>query len=422
MNFTFIHAADIHLDSPLKGLSRYEGAPVDRLRSATREAFINLVDLAIDREVSFIIIAGDLYDGDWKDYNTGLFFASEMARLEKHQIPVFMIKGNHDAASVITKEIKLPANVHLFDVRKCESKRLDELAVAIHGQGFSSRAVLDNLAKGYPNRLDGYFNIGILHTSAGGREGHESYAPCSIEDMKGKGYDYWALGHIHKREFLCEKEPVILFPGNIQSRHSKETGPKGCTLVEVEDGSLKEMTHVPLDVLRWEVIDADLTGFTQYDEFLMKIEREMERAYDSAEGRMLALRFILFGQTSLHHELAIDRERVLNDLRSMAFSIGNGDIWIEKIKLKTNALSHLSEEANANPVTGMLEWLDDLSYEEMLHEIRAEFQSLHNVLPMDLKRGEESVIPETEQLLKEKVQTAKDIINNALLKERGGIS
>lgn len=422
MNFTFIHAADIHLDSPLKGLSRYEGAPVDRLRSATREAFINLVNLAIDRQVSFIIIAGDLYDGDWKDYNTGLFFASEMARLEKHQIPVFMIKGNHDAASVITKEIKLPANVHVFDVKKCESKRLDELAVAIHGQGFSSRAVLDNLAKGYPNRLDGYFNIGILHTSAGGREGHENYAPCSIEDMKGKGYDYWALGHIHKREFLCEKEPVILFPGNIQSRHSKETGPKGCTLVEVEDGSLKEMTHVPLDVLRWEVIEADLTGITQYDEFLMKIEREMERAYDTAEGRMLALRFILFGHTSLHHELAIDRERVLNDLRSMAFSIGNGDIWIEKIKLKTNALSHLSEEANANPVTGMLEWLDDLSYEEMLHEIREEFQSLQNVLPMDLKRGEEPVIPDTEQTLKEKVQTAKDIINNALLKERGGIS
>ena len=123
MDFTFIHAADIHLDSPLKGLSRYDGAPVGRLRSATREAFTNLIDLAINRQVNFVIIAGDLYDGDWKDYNTGLFFASEMARLEKHEIPVFMIKGNHDAASVITKEIKLPANVHVLDVKKCESRQ-----------------------------------------------------------------------------------------------------------------------------------------------------------------------------------------------------------------------------------------------------------------------------------------------------------
>ncbi|KMY45182.1 metallophosphoesterase [Bacillus sp. FJAT-27916] len=419
MDFTFIHAADIHLDSPLKGLSRYEGAPVGRLRSATREAFTNLVDLAIERQVDFIIIAGDLYDGDWKDYNTGLYFASEMARLQKEQIPVFMIKGNHDAASVITKEIKLPDNVHMFDVKKCGSVKLDDIGVVIHGQGFSTRAVLDNLVKGYPNSVDGYYNIGILHTSAGGREGHENYAPCSIEDMKGKGYDYWALGHIHKREYLSEKEPVILFPGNIQSRHSKETGPKGCTLVEVEGGTLKDMTHMPLDVLRWEVIDADLTGVTQYEEWMAQIEQEIEKAYDLADGRMLALRFILNGQTPLHFELASDRDRVLNDLRSMAFSIGNGDIWIEKVKLKTTALNSLSEASNSTPVTGILEWLDDMSYEEMLQEIKEEFQSLHNALPMDLKRGDEPVIPDTADALREKIQAAKDIINEGLLMDRG---
>ena len=419
MNFTFIHAADIHLDSPLKGLSRYDGAPVGRLRSATREAFINLVDLAIDRQVDFVIIAGDLYDGDWKDYNTGLFFASEMARLQKHQIPVFMIKGNHDAASVITKEIKLPDNVHVFDVKKCGSIRLDEIGVAIHGQGFSSRAVLDNLAKGYPNSVEGYFNIGILHTSAGGREGHENYAPCSIEDMKGKGYDYWALGHIHKRELLCEREPVILFPGNIQSRHSKETGEKGCTLVEVEDGSLKEMTHVPLDVIRWEVIEADLTDKTLYDDFLAQAEQEIVRAFDSAAGRMLAIRIILNGETALHSELANNKEAVLNDLRSMAFSVGQGDIWIEKLKIKTSAPHVIAEGEHVNPLIGMLEWMDELSYEELLEEIKAEFQPLHNALPMDLKRGEEQVIPDSEDVLKEKLLTIKDIIKDGLLQERG---
>ncbi len=417
MDFTFIHAADIHLDSPLKGLSRYEGAPVGRLRSATREAFINLVDLAIDRQVNFVIIAGDLYDGDWKDYNTGLFFASEMARLEKHEIPVFMIKGNHDAASVITKEIKLPANVHVFDVKKCESRQLDDIRVVIHGQGFNTRAVLENLAKGYPPCVNGYYNIGILHTSAGGREGHENYAPCSVEDMKGKGYDYWALGHIHKREFLSEKDPVILFPGNIQSRHSKETGIKGCSLIEVENGVTKEITHIPLDVLRWDVIEADLTDVTQYEDFLAQAEQEIERAFDLADGRMLAIRIILTGHTALHSELARNKEAVLNDFRSMAFSVGQGDIWIEKLKIKTSTPHTLSE--GANPLTGMLEWLDELSYEELLQEIRVEFQSLHNALPMDLKRGEEQVIPDSEDVLKDKLHSIKDVIKDGLLQERG---
>ncbi|WP_455661411.1 metallophosphoesterase family protein [Pradoshia sp.] len=419
MDFTFIHAADIHLDSPLKGLSRYEGAPVGRLRSATREAFINLVDLAIDRQVNFVIIAGDLYDGDWKDYNTGLFFASEMARLEKHEIPVFMIKGNHDAASVITKEIKLPANVHVFDVKKCESRQLDDIRVAIHGQGFNTRAVLENLAKGYPPCVNGYYNIGVLHTSAGGREGHENYAPCSVEDMKGKGYDYWALGHIHKREFLSQKDPVILFPGNIQSRHSKETGIKGCSLIEVENGVTKEITHIPLDVLRWDVIEADLTDVTQYEDFLAQAEQEIERAFDLADGRMLAIRIILTGHTALHSELARNKEAVLNDLRSMAFSVGQGDIWIEKLKIKTSTPRILSEGEGANPLTGMLEWLDELSYEELLQEIRVEFQSLHNALPMDLKRGEEQVIPDSEDVLKDKLHSIKDVIKDGLLQERG---
>ncbi|WP_419619235.1 metallophosphoesterase family protein, partial [Thiolapillus sp.] len=146
----FIHAADIHLDSALHGLERYEGAPVDEIRSATRRAFDNLIELAIEEEVAFILLAGDLYDGDWKDYNTGLYFMQHMARLCDAGIRVFIVAGNHDAASQITKHLRLPDNVTLFSTKHPETVVLEDLNVAIIGQGFATRAVTDDLSQAYP--------------------------------------------------------------------------------------------------------------------------------------------------------------------------------------------------------------------------------------------------------------------------------
>ena len=176
--FTFLHAADIHLDSPQRGLERYEGAPVAECRGATRRALENLVDLAIAHKVAFVMIVGDLYDGDWPDYNTGLFFGKQMARLRDGGIRVFMIRGNHDAANKMTKDLRLVDNVRVLSTDEAETVLLDDIGVAIHGQSFATRAVTENLAKSYPPRRGGYFNIGLLHTCVDGREGHDPYAPC----------------------------------------------------------------------------------------------------------------------------------------------------------------------------------------------------------------------------------------------------
>lgn len=148
--FRFIHAADIHLDSPLRGLELPEDAPLDQIRGAARKAFDNLVDLAIQEEIAFVLIAGDLYDGDWRDFNTGLFFNQRMSRLKEEGIKVFIVSGNHDAASQITKSLRLPENVHLFSTRKPETQILEEIDVAIHGQSFASRSVTDDLSSQYP--------------------------------------------------------------------------------------------------------------------------------------------------------------------------------------------------------------------------------------------------------------------------------
>jgi DNA repair protein SbcD/Mre11 len=412
MSFSFIHAADIHLDSPLTGLEQYEGAPVDRIRSATRDAFKNLIDTAIDHKVSFIIIAGDLYDGNWKDYNTGLFFANQMVRLQKEKINVFLIRGNHDAASLITKELKLPENVVEFSVKKAETYIVDELGVAIHGQGFASRSVEENLVKSYPVRRDGFLNIGILHTSATGREGHETYAPCSVEDMKGLGYDYWALGHIHIREFLHEKEPVILFPGNIQGRHIKESGDKGCTLVRVEDGSIHSLEHISLDVLRWELCEVPCSGIDNMEELLDEARKSLEKKYQEANGRFLAIRFRVYGPSKLHQELLVAKEHLINNLRSIALEIGLGDIWVEKVKIETTRLLDIEELKMQNtPLAIILEFINDATNdEELLKDLLSEFQDIQHVLPYELRNGEEGFDFDNSENFTKRFKNVEDLI------------
>ncbi|MBE4908353.1 DNA repair exonuclease [Bacillus luteolus] len=412
LSFSFIHAADIHLDSPLTGLEQYEGAPVDKIRSATREAFKNLIDTAINNEVSFIIIAGDLYDGDWKDYNTGLFFANQMVRLQKENIKVYLIRGNHDAASLITRELKLPDNVLEFSVKEAESYIDDDLRIAIHGQGFASRAVEENLVKNYPRRHEGYLNIGILHTSATGSEGHETYAPCSVEDMKGLGYDYWALGHIHLRELLHEKDPVILFPGNIQGRHIKETGDKGCSIVKVEEGMVDSVDHISLDVLRWELCEVDASEVESIDELMNAARELLEIKYQQVDGRFLAIRFRIYGSSKIHQELLISKEHVINNLRSIALDVGLGDIWVEKVKVETTRSVNIDELKEQNtPLAVILEFIKEArNNESMLDDLLSEFQDIGQTLPYELRNSEEGLNFNDSDSIKKRIEDVEDLI------------
>ncbi|WP_428908349.1 metallophosphoesterase family protein [Niallia sp. Krafla_26] len=412
MSFSFIHAADIHLDSPLTGLQRYEGAPVEQIRNATREAFIHLVETAIEKKVAFVIIAGDLYDGDWKDYNTGLFFINQMVRLQKEEIQVFLIRGNHDAANVITKELKLPDNVIEFSTKEPESFVLDDLGVAIHGQGFATKSVEENLVKNYPSKIEGYINIGILHTSATGREGHENYAPCTIDDMKEKGYDYWALGHIHLREILHESNPVILFPGNIQGRHIKETGDKGCTIVEVKDGQIYQFEHQSLDVLRWELCEVDANGIQRMEELMSHIEESLQQKIDEAEGRFLALRILIKGSTKLHQELIVNKEQIMNEIRSLSLQVGSGEIWIEKIKILTTRQINLTELLSQNtPVATILEYIQQSeSDEDLWQELSSQFNDIGRSLPTELKKGEDGIDLSNPSFLKKHIKDVEDLI------------
>ena len=412
----FLHAADIHLDSPLHGLERYEGAPVEEIRSATRRAFDNLIDLAIEEEVVFVLLVGDLYDGDWKDYNTGLYFVERMGKLREAGIRVFIVAGNHDAASQITKHLRLPDNVSLFSTSKPERIVLEELNVAIYGQGYATRAVTEDLSKAYPQGDPQLFNIGLLHTCLDGKPGHEPYAPCSVDGLRSKGYQYWALGHVHKREEVSQ-DPWIVFPGNIQGRHIREIGPKGCTLVTVENGEVAEVEHRDLDVMRWNLCELDVSASESVDDIYEQVREGLQSALDRAEGRPVAVRMALQGACSAHSILHVDRERWIQEYRALATGLGGAGIWLEKISINTTPSVSVDEVLERDDaLSGLLRAIRDVELDaSALDDLADEISSLRQKLPAELLGGDDPYDPTKPEILKNTLEDIKDLLVNRLL-------
>jgi DNA repair protein SbcD/Mre11 len=416
--FKFIHAADIHLDSPMRKLDYYEGAPVAEFRQATRRAFENLIHLAISENVVCMVVAGDLYDGDWKDYNTGLYFVSQMAKLRDAGIRVFVVTGNHDAASNITKTLRFPDNVKIFPSDKPATFIIENPRIAIHGQSFASPAVRKDLASCYPIPLDGFYNIGLLHTCVSGREGHEPYAPCSLDDLKNKGYDYWALGHVHKYE-VVEKNPPIIFSGNTQGRQCRETGSKGCVLVSVGNSHETEIEFTPVDVVRWLIAEVDATGAETGYEILNRSRKLFEGLLEENDGIPLAVRLQINGSTVVHNEFFSDHERWTNEIRSTALDACSGKVWVEKIKIGTSlpGSCRLFEQKNG-AIGELLELFDELSAENMVHpDLLTELADLERKLPAELKTMAEGFKFNDAEWMKHILEQVKPMLVKRLLRK-----
>ncbi len=383
----FIHAADIHLDSPLTGLSAYADAPVEMLRTATRDAFTNLVTLAIDERIDFMVIAGDLYDGNWKDYNTGLYFVKEMGRLDKAGIPVYLLHGNHDAESEMTRKLLLPANVSVFDSRKPSSFRLDHLGVVLHGRSFKDAATLENLATTYPDAVSGLINIGVLHTALEGNAMHANYAPCSLAELHAKGYEYWALGHVHEYA-MWRGDSVIVFPGNLQGRHIRETGPRGAVLVECNAAGEMEVQRVYVDVLRWHRLEVDASASSTFEEVARTIGGALENLLEAAAANIpLAVRVIVGGRTAAHGELFGMEAQLRQEVLASIAALGSDRIWLEKVRLETIPMDDgqaLRQRADA------LADLQDVligaeNDPEFLNALRNDLSALLNKAPLELR-------------------------------------
>ena len=385
-----LHAADLHIDSPLGGLSAYEGAPTDEIRGATRRATEALVSTALAREVDLVVIAGDVFDGDWRDYSTGLFWIGQLARLNDAQIPVVMVTGNHDAASVISRSLRLPANTILLSDTHPQTTVFDDLDVAVVGQGYATRAVTEDLAAGYPVADPGLFTLGLLHTSLDGRPGHDNYAPTTVDMLRSKGYQYWALGHVHQREIIST-EPWIVFPGNIQGRHARETGPKGATLITVEAKRVVEVQEIPLDVARFTTCEIDTRGMSSRDDVLAAVADRFADLADASGRRLSVARVRLVGASPVHDTLWRDPGGLEAEVRSAARQAGR--VWVEKLQLATTRpvdRDRFRDDEALAAISARIEALR--SGPDLLAEYASEFASLRAKLAADARSSERGAV------------------------------
>jgi len=385
----FIHTADIHLDSPLCGLASYQNAPVEALRTATRDAFRKLVDEAVEQQVDFMVIAGDLYDGNWRDYNTGHFFVREMGRLNQAAIPVYLLYGNHDAENEMTRRLMFPPNVFVFDSRRPVTHRLEAHRVALHGRSFKEAATLENLALGYPDPVPGWLNIGVLHTALEGYAAHARYAPCTLAELAAKGYDYWALGHVHEHAVLSES-PWVVFPGNLQGRHIRETGPRGAVLVTADETGIRAVQRLIVDVMRWERLDVDVSTATDLQGAVLLAGRALQALLAArSDGKPVSVRVTLGGRTAAHGALFGLHTQLREELLAQAAAMAGDRMWIEKLRLETTPLvdaSQISERADA--IADLQELLAQVPLDEtFMRSLAEDLQLLTAKAPLELNEA-----------------------------------
>jgi len=384
----FIHTADLHLDSPLRGLSSYPDAPADRLRTATRDAFHKLVSSAIDEQVDFMVIAGDVYDGDWKDFNTGLFFVRQMGRLRQAGIPVYLLYGNHDADSEMTRSLELPDNVHVFPSRKAETFRIEDMKVALHGRSFKVAATTENLLPGYPEPVAGWLNIGVLHTALEGHAEHARYAPCSVAELQAKGYQYWALGHVHEH-WIQRGDTTIAYPGNLQGRHIREQGARGALLVTAEHGEIAEVDRLEIDVLRWHAIEIDISAVADLRGAVRLAGLAMEQLLDATpSGLPLAVRVLFKGRSAAHAALVVDEAQLRQEVIAQAVALDADRIWVEKVRVASAALNS-APPRQEDEAQGALAELENLVVsanddQDFVRSLQADWQALLEKLPHDV--------------------------------------
>ena len=372
------------------GLEAYEGCPREALRGATRRALENLVRLAIDEKAALLLVAGDLYDGAWKDHQTGLYFASQMRKLREAGIRVVLLRGNHDAESEITQRVHLPENVRELRTDSAETVIFEELGVAIHGRGFPTRDVREDLARSYPEPVRGLFNIGMLHTALHGRPGHEPYAPTTLEVLIERGYDYWALGHVHQTE-VVHTDPYIVFPGNLQGRHIKETGPKGAFLLSVDQCRVLRAEHRPLDHARYW--DCRLVAAEQdsWDDIVIKFRDALLNGLSTAQGRLLAARVTVVGRPVSHGRILREKDAFIADIRAMGLDVAGEGAWLGDVRVETRAPLDLVALSRANdPLAHLLRAIDKAALDPViLSELRAQLADFAAKLPKGLRELEE---------------------------------
>jgi DNA repair exonuclease SbcCD nuclease subunit len=317
-----------------------------------------------------------------------------MGRLAKASVPVYVVYGNHDAESQITKRLELPDNVKAFSSRKPQTFTIKDLHVALHGQSFRQRDISENLMLAYPEPVGGVFNIGVLHTGLGGMGSHPNYAPCTLDDLVNKGYQYWALGHVHRCNILHER-PYVVAPGNIQGRNIRETGPKGAYVVSVEDGEVRDLVLFEADIVRWAVIPVAVDGESRVADVVDAIRNAIEQAAaGESDGRLLVGNVRLQGRTEIHDQLLASAEHLLAEARAAALGLGDEVAWVERLVVATEpAIDRATLAAREDAMGELQRILIDAEHDpEVLEGMKTEIGDFIRDLPHEVRTEAEDDI------------------------------
>ena len=355
-----MHTADLHLDSPLKSLAARDASLAHAVRTASRTALVRTVDLCIDEAVDALVIAGDLYDGDQRSMHTAAALTREMRRLHEARIPVYLVRGNHDARSRITRELALPDNVHGYDGRG-GTHLLDGGRAAFHGVSFTRAHAPESLVGKLRAPVADAWNVGLLHTSLAGAEGHDVYAPCAVADLESRGYDYWALGHVHVRAVHREHAPAIVMPGNPQGRDMGEDGPRSVTLATLDEAAGTRLEARTVGPARFERLVLDATGVPDWQGLVRACEDALVERREALEEEQLIVRVELVGESPLAWRVARDRDVLAELLRDTAGGLDG--TWVDRVG---SALVAPGERAGAAGDDAALDRLRDLVDEDLL--------------------------------------------------------
>lgn len=384
--FRFVHAADVHLDSPLRSLALRDPALGNLIGNATRQAFVRIIDLCLDEQVDALLLVGDLYDGDQTSMKTARFLAEQLRRLHEADIRVFIIRGNHDALSRISKELTLPDSVKLFGGRAeviAIERGSGQFPVAIHGLSFAQPHAPESLLGKYRPPVEGAVNIGLMHTSLAGAPGHDLYAPCSLADLQGTGFRYWALGHVHKRS-VVEGGCAIVMPGMPQGRDINEAGAKSVTLVTIGDDRSIRIEERVTSIAQFERVAVDATGIDDWRDLVTALARALEQARGDVASEHLVARLRVTGTTPLAWRIRRDLDLLKTEADDRASVIGNS--WVEKLEVDCRAPGAIVG-ASADPLTELRRLIDEevIGSDAYQAEIAAIAEELRTQLPQECR-------------------------------------
>jgi exonuclease SbcD len=404
-NFRFVHAADLHLDTPFASLGKVAPEIAGRLRNASLEAFDALVRMAVEREAAFVIFAGDIYNCADRGVRAQLRFLRGVERLGQYGIRVFVAHGNHDPLDGWSAVRRRPANLTVFGSDAADPFTvgpLDAPWAHLYGISYPRRDVTENLALRFKRREAPGLHIGVLHANVGNQAEHLAYSPCTVADLAETGMDYWALGHIHQYQRLVEGGPWIIYPGSLQAVKSSEIGPRGAVVAEVFDGAVQSVEFAALDRVRFARAEVNIAGKPD-----LRALQKAILAHTVSGATDLLLTVTLTGRGPLHRDLR--REGALDDLlREVRDELGTASpfVWVDRIVDRTAA--ELDREAIARR--------GDFSSEliRLSNDLRARPQVFKELTEEVWRLGERFEIDDPESLLQEAEERALDLLEGEL--------